>query len=165
MIRRAASHDLDAVEQVYMQRLIWERKNERYSGWIAGVYPSRTVLRRAIARGELYALWDGTEIVGAMSLTRGQPEAYEQLRWPVRGREGLGTQMLHYAIGLAQRTRARAVRLDCLERNMPMIALLEKTGFVLAAKKAAPCPAGSDEETRWYEYDTVPPRDVKRAPR
>ena len=84
MIRRAASHDLDAVEQVYMQRLIWERKNERYSGWIAGVYPSRTVLRRAIARGELYALWDGTEIVGAMSLTRGQPEAYEQLRWPVR---------------------------------------------------------------------------------
>ncbi|MBQ4491603.1 MAG: GNAT family N-acetyltransferase [Pyramidobacter sp.] len=183
MIRRAASHDLDAVEQVYMQRLIWERKNERYSGWIAGVYPSRTVLRRAIARGELYALWDGTEIVGAMSLTRGQPEAYEQLRWPVRsfpsqvigvdllcvsplrGREGLGTQMLHYAIGLAQRTRARAVRLDCLERNVPMIALLEKTGFVLAAKKAAPCPAGSDEETRWYEYDTVPPRDAKRMPR
>ena len=73
--------------------------------------------------------------------------------------------MLHYAIGLAQRTRARAVRLDCLERNVPMIALLEKTGFVLAAKKAAPCPTGSDEETRWYEYDTVPPRDAKRMPR
>ena len=58
MIRKAASHDLDAVEQLYMQRMIWERKNERYSGWIAGVYPARTTLRRAISKGELYSLWD-----------------------------------------------------------------------------------------------------------
>ena len=38
MIRRAASHDLDAVEQIYMQNFISERRSgARFSGWIAGV--------------------------------------------------------------------------------------------------------------------------------
>ena len=85
MIRRAASHDLDAVEQIYMQNFISERRNEaRFSGWIAGVWPNRTAVRRAIAKGELYALWDGEEIVAAMIMRRGQPDEYEALRWPVR---------------------------------------------------------------------------------
>lgn len=176
MIRKAASHDLDAVEQIYMERVIWERKNERYSGWIGGVWPSRAHLRRAISSGELYALWDNAEACAAMILRRGQPEEYERLHWPVRSfpsqvvsvsllcvspmhaHVGLGTQMLHYAIRTAQRTRARAVRLDCRTANVPMTALLRKTGFVLAATGTVPDLAGEMEPAVFFEYDTVPVR-------
>ena len=179
MIRKAASHDLDAVEQIYMQNFISERKSgERFSGWIAGVWPNRTALRRSIAKGELYALWDGEEIVAAMSMRRGQPDEYEALRWPVRSfpsqvisfdllcvsplrvREGFGTQLLHYAIGTAQRTRSRAVRCHCRTGNSPMRALLEKTGFVLVCERETDFAAGVRERAAYYEFDTVPPRST-----
>ncbi len=184
MIRRAASHDLDAVEQIYMQTFISERRSgARFSGWIAGVWPNRTAVRRAIAKGELYALWDGEEIVAAMIMRRGQPDEYEALRWPVRSfpsqvisfdllcvsplrlREGLGTQLLHYAVGTAQRTRSRAVRCHCRSGNVPMRALLEKTGFILACERKADFPTGIGELAAYYEYDTVPPRPRGNEPR
>lgn len=177
MIRKAASHDLDAVEQIYMQNFVSERKSgARFSGWIAGVWPNRTALRRAIAKGELYALWDGETITAAMTMWRGQPDEYEALRWPVRSfpsqvisfdllcvsplraREGFGTQLLHYAVGTAQRTRSRAVRCHCRAGNAPMRALLEKTGFVPVCEREADFPSGVSERAAFYEYDTVPPR-------
>ena len=177
MIRKAASHDLDAVEQIYMQNFISERKSgTRFSGWVAGVWPNRTALRRAIARGELYALWDGEEIAAAMTMRRGQPDEYEALRWPVRSfpgqivsldllcvsplhaREGFGTQLLHYAVGTAQRTRSRAVRCHCRAGNAPVRALLEKTGFVLVCTRETDFPSGVSETAAYYEYGTAPQR-------
>lgn len=58
MIRRATGHDIDAVQQIYMELFAWERRHEAYSKWVSGVYPNRTTIRRAIAKQEMYALWD-----------------------------------------------------------------------------------------------------------
>ncbi len=174
MIRKAASHDLDAVEQIYMERFIRERKSGRFSGWIAGVNPSRATLRRAIARGELYALRGDGRLCAAFSLRRGQPPEFEEFRWPVKAlpkriisfdllcvsplydRRGLGTQMLHYAVGLAQRTRARAVRCSCLVSNVPMRSLLEKTGFAVAGERDCRGVTGETVRSVFYEYDAAP---------
>lgn len=58
MIRKAASHDLDAVEQICIEEFAWERRNGGLTGWVSGVWPSRTTLRRAIAKGDLVVVRD-----------------------------------------------------------------------------------------------------------
>lgn len=179
MIRRASAHDLDAVEQVYMEQFAWERRYGAATGWISGVCPSRTVLRRATAKQELYVLWDdcgeGRKIYGAVCLSRGQPPEYEAARWafrvpsrevlnvkflcvtPLRPRQTLGTQLLHYAMEHAARLRCRALRLDVWTENAPMNALCTKLGFRLAGTAGIALADGVPVQFHnLYEYEISP---------
>lgn len=179
MIRRAAAHDLDAVEQVYMELFAWERRHGAVTGWISGVYPSRSLLRRAAAKQELYALWDdcgeGRKIYGAVCLSREQPAGYETVRWnfrvpprevltvkilcvtPLRPGQTLGTQLLHYALECAVRIRCRAVRLNVWTENAPMNALCTRLGFRLAGTAGIElAPGVPPQPQNFYEYEIRP---------
>lgn len=174
MIRRATGHDIDTVQQIYMELFAWERRHEAYSKWVSGVYPNRTTIRRAVAKQEMYALWDekgeGKKIYAAMAISREQPEDYARVNWkfrapprsvvvvralcvsPLRFREGLGTQMMHFVMETASRMRCRAVRFDVWSGNVPAVSLCEKLGFRCAGRKnAVRFSAGADERA-YYEW-------------
>lgn len=179
MIRRASAHDVDAVEQTYMELFAWERRFGRVTKWISGVYPSRTAIRRAAAKQELFALWDdrgeGRKIYASIALSREQPEEYSSVNWkyraapkeilcarmlcvtPLQARQTMGTQLLHYAVQSAAKMRCRAVRLDVWTGNAPMNALCKKLDFRCAGTGKKPLFDGAEpDEQNFYEYEIRP---------
>lgn len=174
MIRRATGHDIDAAQQIYMELFAWERRHEAYSKWVSGVYPNRTTIRRAVAKQEMYALWDekgeGKKIYAVMAIGGEQPEDYASVNWkftapprsvwvvralcvsPLRFREGLGTQMMHFVMETASRMRRRAVRLDVWSGNAPAASLCEKLGFRRAGRKKAMRFGVAPDERFYYEW-------------
>ncbi len=179
MIRSATNHDIDAVEQIFMEFFAWSRKFGRTTPWVSGVYPTRTTIRRAVAKGELFALWDdrgeGRKIYACIAISREMPEEYATVRWkffaPQKGvctarllcvspfvtRQTMGTQLLHYAIRSAAKMRCRALRLDVWAQSEAMNALCAKLGFRLAAtRKKSPFPGAETSDHNFYEYEIRP---------
>lgn len=160
MIRRATSHDLDAVEQTYMELFAWERRNGRHSHWIPGVWPTRSTLRRAIAKDELFVFWDdrgaGKKIYASIALTKEQPAVYRTIHWknpakdgsvlvarllcvsPLFSRQGIGSMLLHSAMERGPKMHCTVLRFHCVSGDTPMEKLCAKLGLYPTAQKEIP---------------------------
>lgn len=181
MIRRAAGHDVDAIEQTHLELAIYERRNDSHlSHWISGVYPSRSMIRRACAKQEMYAFHEGRELRASMVFTRNQPEEYRHVNWKIHAFPkgvavatmlcvppryfgyGYGMQMLHDAIKRAKRMRLRALRLDVWTGNTPAVALIERLGFVRVDTRMAKAYGEVESEQAYYELEISRPPKRRR---
>ena len=157
MIRKSSGHELNAVMQNYLELMIFERRKGNFSRWVSGVFPSQTTLRRAIAKDELYSIWDdkGSEkkICGAFAMSGELPPEFRGVLWPcriaakeamtvrllcvtpLRAREGLATQALHYAMVWGQKRGYKAIRAAVPAGNIPAEKLFAKLGFTRVCEK------------------------------
>ncbi|MCI6260680.1 MAG: GNAT family N-acetyltransferase, partial [Pyramidobacter sp.] len=71
---------------------------------------------------------------------------------PLRFREGLGTQMMHFVMETASRMRCRAVRFDVWSGNVPAVKLCEKLGFRCAGRKSVVRFGVGADERAYYEW-------------
>ncbi|MDF2478862.1 MAG: family N-acetyltransferase [Sphingobacterium sp.] len=147
MIRKATEHDIDAVEQSYIELMTYEKENGSHSNWLLGVYPTRAVAEKSCADQTLYVLQENDEICASMILNRLQPEEYNKIDWeylvndeealvihtlcipPSKSRNGFGKLMVRYAMEKAKHMKCRVIRLDTFAGNEPAAALYKKLGF------------------------------------
>lgn len=116
-----------------------------------------------IENGRLHLLRDGDVIVAAFALEE-EHQGAESMDWQIAGkalyfdrfgvnvayrRRGLGGAVLREAVKLARERGADALRLFVVDRNLPALALYERSGF-----RRAPGIYGEqiDEETTLWEY-------------
>lgn len=150
MIRKANLTDIDQVEAGYTELLRHEKENGAYTVWQEGVYPTRKTAETALSEGSLYVMENRGEICASMIVNRSQPKEYGNINWscragaykvlvlhllcvrPSRAGQGIGKEMVRFAIEEARRFRCKTVRLDTGKQNIPAAALYAKLGFEIA---------------------------------
>ncbi len=154
MIRRAELRDIDEVEKSYIELLLHEKKYGAYTVWKLGVYPTRETAEKGIAGGDLYIMEQMGEICASIIINQEQPMEYGQINWkysaapeevliihllcvrPSKAGQGIGREMVRFAIEAGKRLNCKAVRLDTGAQNKPAVALYQKLGFELAGTAA-----------------------------
>lgn len=150
MIRPANSADIDRVESGYLELLRHEKENGAYTVWQEGVYPTRKTAESALSEGSLYVMENCGEICASMVINQKQPEEYVNIKWecqaenseilvlhllcvrPSKSGQGIGTEMVRFAVEEARRRGCKAVRLDTGKQNIPAAALYKRLGFKTA---------------------------------
>lgn len=150
MIRKANSTDIDQVENGYLELLRYEKENGAYTVWQEGVYPTRKTAENALSEGSLYVMENCGEICASMIINRKHPEEYVNIKWkchaedsevlvlhllcvkPSKSGQGIGKEMVRFAIDEAGRRGCKAVRLDTGKQNIPAVTLYTKLGFETA---------------------------------
>ncbi|MBP3893357.1 MAG: GNAT family N-acetyltransferase [Atopobiaceae bacterium] len=144
---KAGPSDFETVQGFY-DSLIDERRRVGHNiTWVKGVYPSPTLVRESLERGELYLGVEDDQIAAAMVLNCRGNDGYEDAPWHVEagegeamvihalgvhprfGGRGIGAQMTQCAIALAREAGMKAVRLDVLESNAQARRIYASCGF------------------------------------
>lgn len=149
MIRKAKNSDIDKVEKGYTELLLHEKKHGAYTVWQLGVYPTRQTAENALEDGSLYVMEKDGEICASMIINQTIPEEYHSIDWksktspseilvlhllcvsPSKARQGIGKEMVSYAVEECKRRCCKALRLDTGKQNIPAVSLYKKLGFEL----------------------------------
>lgn len=142
-IRSAAAEDLPFLETLYARARSYMREQGNHSQW-GESYPLAAQMgdvAEDISLGRSYVCMDGEEIVGAFMLTPGPDPTYAYIEdgaWPDDApygvvhrittggtRKGAGEFCLRWCM-----ERYETIRIDTHVHNRPMLALLDKLGFV-----------------------------------
>lgn len=147
MIRKARINDIDRVGDSYTELLTYEQEHGTNSNWVPGVYPTRSVARKAFEEDTLYVLEENGKVCASMILNKVQPEEYGTMDWMYRAEpeevlvlhtlcvppssagKGYGREMVRYTLDFAEKTGMKAVRLDTWVGNKPAASLYTKMGF------------------------------------
>ena len=116
-------------------------------GWKKEIYPADSELRAALDEGCLYTGRLNGGIVAAMIVNSAGNDGYRHVEWPTPaeddetaiihtlgvmptyGRQGLGKELVRYAMALARKEGKKVMRLDVLGGNLPAERLYTGMGF------------------------------------
>ena len=148
MIRKANSTDIDQVENGYLELLRHEKEHGAYTVWQEGVYPTRKTAETALSEGSLYVMENCGEICASIIINQVQPGEYGNIKWkcrtsevlvvhllcvrPSKSGQGIGKEMVRFAVEEARRRQCKAVRLDTGKQNIPAVSLYARLGFEAA---------------------------------
>ena len=139
--------DIDGLEKLYNELNDYLAAGINYPGWLKGVYPIREDAVKGIEEGYLYVARYNDEIVGSIILNHKSEDAYNEVKWGIEAdysdivvihtfavhpkymKSGIGQKLMEYAIGHSKDNKAKAIRLDVYEKNVPAITLYEKFGY------------------------------------
>ena len=161
----ATQNDYDNIIAFYDD--VTERTPEMatYARWSKGKHPTVEGIRAYIDEGSMYLYRERSTIVGAMAVTMHQSEDYHAIDWaqqvaddkvgvihilavsPDAQGKGIGSEMIHEAISMAQSNGMQAVRLDALASNTPAHRLYERLGFEYRGKQHLYA-----ENTGWTDF-------------
>lgn len=154
MIRKAASEDIEQVENSYTEILLYEKEHGAYTVWQLGVYPTRSTAEKALSEASLYVMEQDGEVYASVIADNVQPEEYSQIDWkyqaegdevlvihllcvrPSKAGHGIGKDMVRFIIEQAKCMNCKTVRIDTGSQNKPAAALYTKLGFELAGTAA-----------------------------
>lgn len=123
-----------------------------------------------IDREEMYLIYYGSELVGAVALSKKRAKSYSDIRWAIDALDdetavihlfvidpecqgkGIATKTLDELIKIAKETNKKAVRLDAIGTNKPAQKLYEKYGFVNCGKAMEYYESTGKTEFIYYEY-------------
>ena len=146
-VRTAKTGECDDVVAFYCELIESMRGSEFKPEWEMGVYPTREFLQDAIDEQALYLAYLDDRLVGVMILNNECAPGYDNVGWRIRAekhevvvihalgvssafqRRGLAKEMVSYAIDLAGKGSAKAIRLDVLKNNIPASRLYESMDF------------------------------------
>jgi len=137
-VRRAELSETETILRILNEAAAW-LSARGVDQWEVGQW-KRAKLDAAIARGETYLAWDGTQAVGTVTL-----QWIDELFWPDRqadtgyvhrlavsdathGRH-LGRDLLRWAEATSRDAGKRYLRLDCACDNSSLRAYYESLGF------------------------------------
>ena len=147
MIRRAAKEDIPAIAAIYDEIHTREEASETTTGWLRDVYPTRKTAEDAVARGDMFVLENGGNILGTGIINQIQVDVYADGKWqyPAADSEvmvlhtliisrkteekGLGSDFLAYYEAFALEHGCRYLRLDTNARNKAARAFYKKHGY------------------------------------
>lgn len=139
--------DIDELEQLYNDLNDYLAEGVNYPGWIKGVYPVRQNAVDGIKDGNLYVAKHNGKIAGSVILSHNPEPAYHKAKWqsefnysdvlvihtfvvhPNFMKCGVGKALMDFSAENGIESKAKSVRLDVYEGNIPAIKLYEKCGF------------------------------------
>ncbi len=147
MIRCAAWSDLDAVSQIYNDIHDREEAGLATTGWVRGIYPTRTTAEQALELGDLFVLEEDGKVLAAARINQTQGKEYARAKWrseatpeqvmvlhtlvvsPAAMGMGLGTSFVDFYEDYARTHGCRFLRMDTNERNTIARTLYKKLGY------------------------------------
>jgi len=147
-VRPASEGEYGEVVGFYRELIESMRESEFMPEWEMGVYPTESMLKKAVEKRELYVAHMGDELIGAMILNRECEPAYDTVEWRTDAKKGeimaihlLGVARARQGKGVAKRMIAKAaeigkndllkaIRLDVLRKNFPAAKMYESAGFI-----------------------------------
>lgn len=149
-IRKAKAEDLNQVQKIYDDIILYEEQNVKYTAFQFGVYPVRETAEKALESDSLYVCENNNTICASMIFNQLQPDEYKNIDWeykfseneiivihllcvgPAYSGKGYGRKMIEFAVDEGIRKNCKAVRLDTGNQNIPAKSLYEKNGFTVA---------------------------------
>lgn len=150
MIRKAEQQDIDAVDAIYTEILLYEETHTKYTVFELGVYPTKQIAEKALAEGALFVMERDGVLCASIIANQVQSAEYQDVHWqcdaapedvmvihllcvsPTSAGQGVGTEMVQFIVNLAKEKRCRVVRLDTGSQNIPAVSLYQKLGFKIA---------------------------------
>jgi len=147
IIEKGIKSDIDQLAQLYDDLNDFLESGINYPGWIKGIYPTREDAVNGVANGTLYAAKSAGKIVGSIILNHEPEPAYSKAKWKINAdyssifvvhtfvvhpsylKNGIGMELMNFAIQHSINEGAKSIRLDVYENNTPAIRLYEKCGF------------------------------------
>ncbi|WP_027633696.1 GNAT family N-acetyltransferase [Clostridium hydrogeniformans] len=140
-------NDVDELERLYNDLNDYLEKGENYPGWKKGVYPVRKNAIDGIKNGNLYVLRHDGKIIASVILSHKPEPAYYKAKWNIDSNYsgifviytfvvhpkffkcGVGKALMDFSTDYSIKSKAKSIRLDVYEGNIPAIRLYEKCGF------------------------------------
>ncbi len=144
---KAEEKDIDRIEEIYRNTVRKEAESVSYTGWVEGVYPTRTTAYAALQRGDLYVGKDNGTIVGTAVFNKIQLDCYRDAGWdhdcsddtvmvmhtlaidPAFRGAGYGSAFVRFYESISAENGCHELRIDTQERNLPARAMYKKLGF------------------------------------
>lgn len=139
--------DIDELEQLYNDLNDHLAKGVNYPGWIKGIYPVRQNAIDGVKHGNLHVAKHNGRILGSVILSHEPEPAYYKAKWEFESdysdvyvvytfvvhpeflKCGIGKALMDFSIEHSIKSKAKSIRLDVYEGNIPAIRLYEKCGF------------------------------------
>lgn len=139
--------DIDELEKLYDDLNDYLAAGINYPGWLKGIYPIREDAIKGLDGGYLYVARYNGKIVGSIILSHEPESAYNQANWEIEAdysdivvihtfavhpkfmKNGIGQKLMEFATSHSKEIKAKAIRLDVFEKNVPAIKLYEKHGY------------------------------------
>lgn len=139
--------DIDELEKLYDDLNDYLAEGINYPGWLKGIYPIREDAIKGLDGGYLYVARYNGKIVGSIILSHEPESAYNQAKWEIEAdysdivvihtfavhpkfmKNGIGQKLMEFATSHSKEIKAKAIRLDVYEKNVPAIKLYEKHGY------------------------------------
>ena len=139
--------DIDELEKLYDDLNDYLAAGVNYPGWLKGVYPIREDAIKGLDGGYLYVARYNGKIVGSIILSHEPESAYNQAKWEIEAdysdivvihtfavhpkfmKNEIGQKLMEFATSHSKEIKAKAIRLDVYEKNVPAIKLYEKHGY------------------------------------
>lgn len=139
--------DIDELEKLYDDLNDYLAAGINYPGWLKGIYPIREDAIKGLDGGYLYVARYNGKIVGSIILSHEPESAYNQANWEIEAdysdivvihtfavqpkfmKNGIGQKLMEFATSHSKEIKAKAIRLDVYEKNVPAITLYEKHGY------------------------------------
>lgn len=169
-LRKAKRTDIDTIRNIYWKLLDSSKEYASILQWKKNIYPADGDWMGYIDREEMYLIYYGSELVGAVALSKKRAKSYNDIRWtidaiddetavihllvvdPEYQGKGIATAALDELIKIAKETNKKAVRLDAIGTNKPAQKLYEKYGFVNCGKAMEYYESTGKTEFIYYEY-------------
>ncbi len=147
-IEKGNKADIDELARLYDDLNDYLASGINYPGWKKGLYPIRQDATNGIEKGELYVARQSDKIIGSIILNHKAETGYHKVNWmidadysdilvvhtlvvhPLYLKNGIGKNLMEFAIELAKNEHMKSIRLDVYEKNTPAIKLYESCGFL-----------------------------------
>lgn len=135
MIRKAIKGDLDGIAKIYENILALEKQGAMSTGWLPGVYPTRSTAEKALERDDLFVYDEGGRVLAAAIINHEQVNVYADGRWkyeaaddevmvihtlvvePSAASKGIGRAFVRFYESYAKKSGCKALRLDTNAKN------------------------------------------------
>lgn len=168
-IRKAYSHEVSIVGQLYDSLVNYMDSTKNYVGWRVGIYPTTEIAAAGFAEDALYVATVGGKIAGSVILNYTQASGYSEAKWQSECRkplvvhtlamnpdflkQGVANALLCYTAEKAKKEGITSIRLDTAEGNLPARNLYEKAGYTHIGNANLGLERGGI--TCWYLYEKV----------
>lgn len=146
-MKREQNAIIEQLTQLYDDLIDFLERGINYPGWIKGIYPTHKEAANGVANDNLYVAKISGKIVGSIILNHEPEPAFNKAKWKINAdysnifvvhtfvvhpaylKNGIGMNLVTFAVQHCIHERAKSIRLDVYEHNMPAIRLYEKCGF------------------------------------
>ena len=169
-LKKAILANLDEIRTLYFKLMDSSKEYAHILQWKKEVYPSDKDWIAYINQEEMYLLYLDKNLVGAVAITKSQPEEYQKIRWKIVAKDnevsvvhllvidpdyqgkGIATALLDEIIKMVANMNKKAVRLDAIATNKPAQKLYENYGFVNCGTEQEYYESTGVTDFVFYEY-------------
>ncbi|WMJ22366.1 GNAT family N-acetyltransferase [Paludicola sp. MB14-C6] len=146
-VELATYEDIEEIDELFNAVHDYLETHVNYPGWKRGVYPAREDAIGGVQKHNLFVLRVDGEIAGTIAFFHQPEPAYLPVKWqididysqvtvihtvtvhPKFFKQGLAKLLMDFAKEYSINNNIKSIRLDVSEKNIPAIALYEKSGY------------------------------------